>query len=127
MTRNSVLVWAVTGAIGLIGAGAADAGNPEAGEKVFKRSCSTCHTIEAGKNRVGPSLAGIFGRKAASIEGFKYSESMKASNITWSEDKLDAYITDPKTVVPKGTMSFVGLKKDTDRVDVIAYLKEKAK
>jgi cytochrome c len=117
----------VTGAISLISAGAADAGNPEAGEKVFKRLCSTCHTIEAGKNRVGPSLAGIFGRKAASIEGFKYSESMKASNITWTEDKLDAYITDPKTVVPKGTMAFVGLKKDTDRVDVIAYLKEKAK
>ena len=125
--RNSALAWVVIGAISMISAGTAAAADPEAGEKVFKRLCSTCHTIEAGKNRVGPSLAGIVGRKAASIDGFKYSDPMKASGITWSEDKLDAYITDPKAVVPKGTMSFVGLKKDTDRTDVIAYLKVKAK
>jgi len=99
----------------------------EAGEKVFKRQCGACHTVEAGKNRVGPSLAGVVGRPAAQISGFRYSEPMKSSNITWTEDKLDAYLANPKAVVPKGSMAYVGLKKPDDRAAVIAYLKEAAK
>lgn len=97
----------------------------EAGEKIFKSKCAACHTLEAGKNRVGPSLHGIAGRAAASISGFKYSESMKDAKIVWSDDRLDAYLEDPKKLVPKGTMVFTGLKKKEERDQVIAYLKSK--
>jgi len=112
-------------AAGLLAAGGAFASDKEAGEKVFKSKCGACHTVEAGKNRTGPSLHGIAGRKAAQIAGFKYSEDMKGSNITWTDDKLQAYLEDPKKVVPKGSMVFVGLKKKDERDNVIAYMKSK--
>jgi cytochrome c len=121
------LTVALTMVLLLAGAGVAFADDKESGEKVFKRQCSTCHTVEAGKNKVGPSLKGVIGRKAASIAGFKYSQPMKDSNIVWSDDKLDAYLADPKAVVPKGSMVFVGLKKEQERKDLIAYLKHEAK
>lgn len=126
MDRSSNLILAAA-AVLLAGTGSALAQSHEDGEKVFKRQCSVCHTVEAGKNKVGPSLKGVIGRKAASIDGFKYSEPMKTSNIVWTDDKLDAYLADPKAVVPKGTMVFVGLKKEQERKDIIAYLKHEAK
>src|SRR5690348_11294301 len=58
----------------------------KAGEAVFKRSCAVCHAAEAGKNKAGPSLAGVVGRKAGAVEGFKYSDAMKNSGLTWSSD-----------------------------------------
>ncbi len=93
------------------------------GEKIFKR-CKTCHTLEDGKNRVGPHLFGLFGRTAGSVEGYKYSKAMKESGIVWDEEILDAYLTKPKDLVPKTKMNFPGLKKEQDRIDIIAYLKE---
>src|SRR3990172_2488840 len=92
-------VFALTlGAV--LGAGAALAdGDAAKGETVFKK-CKACHTLEAGKNRVGPSLAGLFGRAAGTVEGFKYSDAMMASGITWDEDSLKNYITDPKKAIP---------------------------
>ncbi len=93
------------------------------GEKIFKR-CKTCHTLEDGKNRVGPHLFGLFGRAAGSVEGYKYSKAMKESGIVWDEEKLDVYLTKPKDLVPKTKMNFPGLKDEQDRIDIIAYLKE---
>lgn len=116
-------VLAVAAALTLVATGASADGNREAGEKVFKSKCGACHTVEAGKNRVGPSLHNVAGRPAASIAGFKYSDNMKESKIVWTDDKLDAYLEDPKKVVPKGNMAFVGLKKPEERADVIAYIK----
>lgn len=97
---------------------------PEAaGKKMFKR-CAACHTIdEGGRNRVGPNLWGMFGREAGSIGNFSYSKAMIASDIIWSDETLDAYITSPKTYIPKNKMAFIGLKKESDRKNVIAYLK----
>lgn len=97
---------------------------PEAaGKKVFNR-CRACHTIDASKkNRVGPHLYGVFGRTSGTAEGFNYSKAMKASNIVWNEDTLDQYLTSPKKMVPGNKMSFIGLKKEADRKNVIAYLK----
>jgi cytochrome c len=97
------------------------AGDPSAGEKVFNQ-CKACHSAKAGENRVGPSLAGVVGRKAGTVEGFNYSPAMKNSNITWTPEELDKYLSDPKATVPGNKMAFAGLKKPEDRANVIAYL-----
>lgn len=99
----------------------APAGDPAAGEKVFNQ-CKACHTVQAGQNRVGPSLHGIVGRKAGAVEGFKYSEPMKGANLTWDAATLDKYLADPKGFIPGNKMAFPGLKKEADRANVIAYL-----
>lgn len=94
-----------------------------AGKKVFAR-CKACHTInEGGRNRVGPNLHGVIGRKAGTAEEFAYSKAMASSGITWSEETLGEYLKSPQTYVPKNKMSFIGLKKQKDRDNVIAYLK----
>lgn len=97
-------------------------GDPAKGEKVFSGECSDCHSVIAGKNKKGPSLNGVNGRKAATVAGFAYSDAMKASDITWNPEKIDAYITRPKKVVPGGKMKYDGLDDEKDRADVIAYL-----
>ncbi len=101
--------------------GLALAGDPVAGKKVFNK-CKACHAI--GKNKIGPDLTGLFGRPAASIEGYKYSKAMQAAGITWTEDNLTQFLTKPKKFVPKTKMSFGGLKKEKQIEDLLAYLKE---
>lgn len=95
------------------------------------RKCKTCHDLgENAKNKTGPLLNGIVGRKAGSVEGFNYSASLKtlaADGLAWSEEKLDKYIADPKSVVPNGSMAFAGIKDADDRADLIAYLKKNGK
>ena len=98
------------------------AGDAAQGEKVFNK-CKTCHTLEAGKNKIGPSLHGLFGRTAGTVEGFPYSDAMKNSGIVWDAETLDHYLTKPKDLVPGNKMSFSGLPKDEDRANVIEYLK----
>ncbi|MEK0085116.1 c-type cytochrome [Benzoatithermus flavus] len=106
----------------LLAAGPALA-DTEAGEKVFKK-CQTCHEVKAEKNKVGPHLVGIVGRPAGSVADFKYSDAMKSSGITWTEENLAKYLKDPKGFIPGNKMAFAGLKKDEEIVDVIAYLKQ---
>lgn len=112
--------------LGLSAATAQAAGDPEAGKKVFAK-CKACHQLAAGKNGVGPSLHGVFGRKAGSVDGFKYSDAMKSKDITWNEETIGAYIADPKKYIPGNKMVFPGIKKDSERNDLIAYLKEATK
>jgi nitrite reductase (NO-forming) len=96
-------------------------GDAAAGRLVF-RKCQACHSTEAGKNMLGPSLAGVIGRKAGTEAGYNYSPAMKSADIVWSPQTLDQYLTDPAKVVPGNKMPFPGLKTDDDRADVIAYL-----
>jgi cytochrome c len=100
------------------------AGDAAKGEKVFVK-CKACHENEKGVNKVGPTLKGVVGRKAASVPDYKYSEAMiakGAEGVVWDEATLTAYLPDPKAFVPKTKMAFAGLKKPEDVADVIAYL-----
>jgi cytochrome c len=97
------------------------AADVEAGKTAFKK-CALCHTTEAGKNKIGPSLFGIVGRKPATLENFNYSEAMKKFDHTWDEGTLDEYLADPRGTVPGTKMIFPGIKDKTERDDVIAYL-----
>ena len=97
------------------------AGDVEAGKVVFKK-CAVCHAPEAGKNKIGPSLWAVVGRKSASIEGFSYSTAMKGANKVWDEATLHTYLEGPAKMVPGTKMAFPGLKEEKDRDDVIAYL-----
>lgn len=102
-------------------------GDAAKGEKVFVK-CKTCHDVDKGVNRVGPTLKGVVGRPVASIEGFKYSDDMIAKGkegAVWDEATLTTYLPDPKAYVPKTKMAFAGLKKPEDIADLIAYLKTK--
>ena len=103
----------------------AGAGDPVKGEKVFKK-CKACHSAKPGKHKVGPSLAGVFGRKAGTAEGYKRYRGMKGADWTWDEASLEEFLADPKKFVKKrGANSSMALKlnKAAQRADVIAYLK----
>jgi cytochrome c len=106
----------------LFGSGhAAAAGDAEAGKKVFNK-CAACHAVEAGKNKVGPSLFGIVGKKAGTDPTYKYSDNMKNSGLTWDEKTLDTYLEKPQEMVKGSKMVFAGLKDPKDRENIIAYL-----
>jgi cytochrome c len=120
----SVIVPALI-ALSALATPASAEGDAGKGEKIFAR-CKACHTIEAGKNKVGPSLAGVVGRHAGAIADFKYSDAMHSAGVTWDEASLDKYLADPKGFVPGNKMAFPGLKNEQDRQDVIAYLKQAA-
>ncbi len=97
----------------------------EPGEIVFKKNCAVCHTLDVGKNKIGPSLAGVLGRKAGSVPGFTYSAANKSSGDRWDEQTLDTYLTDPRKFMPGTKMVFAGLKNPEDRKALIEYLKER--
>jgi cytochrome c len=117
----------VVAAFLLVAATAQAEGDAAKGEQVFKK-CMACHTANDKTNKVGPHLVGIVGRPVASVEGYKYSESMTAHAATvavWDEAALNAYLENPKAIVPKSKMAFAGLKKEDERADLIAFLKTK--
>ncbi|KAA2211461.1 cytochrome c family protein [Pseudoroseomonas oryzae] len=101
----------------------------EAGQRVFNQ-CRACHTINEGaRSGVGPNLHGVIGRKAASLEGFRYSKAMQdkgAEGLTWNEESLTPYLRSPREVVPGTTMSFPGLRDEKRLQDLLAYLKQQS-
>jgi cytochrome c len=100
-------------------------GEAAAGEKTFAH-CAPCHSIKPGENRVGPSLAGVFGRKSGTAPGYNYSSAMKGLNVAWDETNLDAYLQGPGKFV-RGTRMVYAVPNEKDRQDVIAYLKTLSK
>lgn len=91
------------------------------GETLFSE-CSACHAMQEGAHGVGPSLAGIAGRRAATIDGFRYSPALRRATLTWSAQTLDAFIADPQKVVPGNRMPYSGLAQERDRADLVAWI-----
>ncbi len=125
MRKEKFVAVALAAAFALASGTAMAAGDAGKGKKVFKK-CKACHSTVAGKNKVGPSLAGIVGRKAGTAPGFKRYKGLKGADWTWDEALIDEYLTDPKKFAKartgkKTSMTFK-LKKTADRANVIAYL-----
>jgi cytochrome c len=109
----------------LMAAARAD-GDAARGEARFQ-DCAACHKLEAGSNDVGPSLHGIFERKAAALTDFRYSPAMKRSGISWTPETLDRFIADPQAMVPANRMPYAGMANPNDRADLIASLQKISK
>ena len=115
-----ILITAVLLLLG--GGGRASGADPEAGKSVFRSQCALCHATQPSRNMIGPSLAGIVGRKTGSVPGYSYSVANKNANITWTPETLDKYLASPRTVIPGTKMPYAGLNDPTKRADLIAYL-----
>jgi cytochrome c len=117
-----MLKWVVAAGVMLALPTMASAQDAEAGKKVFTK-CAPCHAIGPGaKNKVGPYLNGILDRPAASVEGFAYSDALKKSGLKWDDANLHKWLENPKALVPGTKMVFPGVKDETERDDLIAYI-----
>lgn len=117
---------AMISALAILVAQAAIAQDAARGAKLFEQ-CRACHGLEPGEPSIGPDLHGVFGRKAGSLENFRYSPALKRSGITWTAKSLDEYIADPQQVVPQNRMPYAGMPDAGDRADLIRYLQEALK
>jgi cytochrome c len=99
------------------------------GEITFNNHCRTCHSIKEGDNRLGPSLANVFGKKAGTASGYpNYSQGLTSSGVVWDESTLDKFIESPDSVVPNNNMKpYTGLTDAAVRKQIVAYLKSKSK
>ena len=100
----------------------ANAADPVNGKKVFKK-CAACHSLQQGKNKIGPPLNNLLGRKAGSVAGYKYSKAMKNSGVVWDEESLDEFLTKPRKFIKRTKMSFRGIKRKSSRDDLISFFK----
>jgi len=129
MNTNKIFAFGIAVAIAATSGTALAAAN---GEKLFKKKCGACHSLEAGKQKIGPSLAGIVGRQAGTVEGYTKYKAMKGATLTWDAAMLDAWITNQKDFL-KANKAVVGgprtamnakIKKPAERAAIIAYLSE---
>tara|TARA_B100000029_G_scaffold111720_1_gene103759 strand:+ start:1681 stop:2214 length:534 start_codon:yes stop_codon:yes gene_type:complete len=101
-------------------------GTVEHGEKVFKK-CSACHVVaKGGKNKIGPALYGILGKKSASVSGYKYSKALTAHGKVWSFAEMNSFLIKPQSYIKGTKMAYAGLKNEKDRASVILYLNSKS-
>ena len=122
MTKTVFAIVALS--VATLSAPAMAAGDAAKGAIVFNQ-CKTCHVVDKGVNRVGPSLYGVVGRKAGTVAKYTYSKANKESGLMWTAAKLDEYLAAPQKVVKGTKMAFAGLKKPEDRANVIAFLATK--
>jgi len=97
------------------------AADVEKGKAVFEQ-CAACHSLDGSGDYDGPTLKGVIGRKAGSLEDYRYSAAMKRSDVTWDAGSLDKYVADPQAFIPGNRMAFAGISEKTQRDDLIAYL-----
>ena len=98
----------------------AKGGDPQRGKELFEKRCGGCHSLE--KDKEGPRLGNVFGRKAGTIPTFKYSDSLKSAQVVWDETSLDRWLVDTESVVPDNDMTFHVPKAD-ERADIIQFLR----
>ena len=115
------MLGALTGGGPVVAQSSQSDGDPVRGEMVYGR-CAACHSLEY--NRTGPLHCGIIGRRAGTVDGFSYSEAMRASDIVWSRTTLDRFLESPVSMVPGTTMGYAGISEARDRLDLIAYLEQ---
>jgi cytochrome c len=131
--KESIMKWKFTALLGafaiafgvgdVVRGSAAETSGPNRGAQLF-RTCAACHSLEPERNLTGPSLAGLFGRKAGSLSSFpRYSDALQSSAIVWNDDALDAWLKDNKAAIPGNLMPFPGIKSAADRRALIDYLK----
>lgn len=128
MTLPRLLLIASVAVVVAGGPALAD-GNPDRGRNLFNQ-CRACHSLEAGKNLIGPTLHGVFGRKAGTVPRYRYSRAMENAGdkgLVWNAKTLKQYIADPRKMVPFNKMAFPGLKTEQQRDDLIAYLRQATK
>ena len=126
MRKSIIVTTMLAGMAGLPAAPAMAEGDATNGQRLFGQ-CRACHSVTEGQNRVGPHLAGLFGREAGAVEGYAYSAALKESGVVWDEDSLDSHLAQPKEFVPGNKMGLVfprGVPSAQDRADLIAYLRE---
>jgi cytochrome c2 len=128
-SKGLKMLYKALGGVGLAlvtAALAQAAGDPKKGEQVFNTQCKACHSLEAGKNGIGPTLHGLFGRKAGTVPGYSYSAAMKNSGVVWNDDTLKKYLADPHKFIPGDKMVFAGIKNEAQLDDLLAYLEQAA-
>ncbi len=101
-----------------------ESGNPTSGKRVFNR-CKACHNLTTtSRTRLGPNLDNLFGRKAGSVESYKYSKALQETDFVWTENSLNSWLTKPNSFLPGNKMAFSGIRKEQDRKDLIAFLRQ---
>jgi len=121
MRPGAIATMVATFVLG-VGVACAD-GDAKHGERLFEE-CRACHTLDRSVDSVGPDLHGVFGRRAATLDDFRYSPALKRSGITWTVETLDGYIADPQKVVPANRMPYAGMPDARDRADLITYMQQ---
>ena len=121
--RTLLRITAAAATILFLSAVAQAGGDPKHGQELFEE-CHACHALEQGAPGIGPSLHGVFGRRAGELDDFHYSPALKRSGITWTAQMLDSYIADPQKVVPANRMPYAGLPEARDRADLITYMQQ---
>lgn len=123
-----MLKWFLAAGLALALPAVASAQDAGEGAKVFKK-CQACHKIGPdAKNALGPELTCVIGRKAGSVEGFGYSDALKGAGFTWDDEHFLKWVEDNKKLVPGNKMIFpAGVKDETDRANLLAYIKSECK
>jgi cytochrome c len=111
----------IAGVFALLMPEAAAAQDAAAGERLFRTRCVSCHSTQAGQNRIGPHLSGVVGRKAGTVEGARYSPALRDAGVTWDAAQLDTFLSNPRAMVPGTTMT-VAVPGAADRAAIVAYL-----
>jgi cytochrome c len=121
-------LWTTTAVVAALAGPVLADGNAARGAELFPIRCIECHSVtDTTEKKIGPSLKGLVGRMSGSLEGYDYSDAMKAAGILWSEETLKAYLVAPRKVVPRTKMNFNGLKRPGEVEDIVAFLVEATK